>query len=157
MDARGEDYGHDTCDIEPVWLSDSGQARAHCRAECSGGSRRSHGPRPDRQRGQRFGSQRDNQLVRNEFRGPGATVGVIAFRAAKLEILIRVTLLPVVRGGAKKPLARVMVPLMVPFGVAVAENVTGEPARPAAVADVICEPGSRPSFSCTLVAPFASV
>src|SRR5713101_6822069 len=66
--------------------------------------------------------------------------GVICFvpaGAASVVPVVRVTLpLVVVRGAVKKPLARVMVPLIVPFGVAVAEKVTGEPVRPAAVADV---------------------
>jgi hypothetical protein len=60
-----------------------------------------------------------------------------------------------VRGGARNPVAAVIVPLIVPFGVAFAENVTGDPKRPGTVADAIWEPGSRPSVSCTLATPFA--
>ena len=61
------------------------------------------------------------------------------------------------RGAASRPLVVVIVPLMVPFGVAVAVKVTGDPVSPAAEADTVCGPGSRPSVSWVVPRPFASL
>jgi hypothetical protein len=63
----------------------------------------------------------------------------------------------VVAGGARSALLSVTVPLMVPFGVAVAEKVTGEPESPVADAWTLSVPAKRPSVYVTDATPLALV
>ena len=61
------------------------------------------------------------------------------------------------RGAASRPIVLVIVPLMVPFGVAFAVKATGDPDSPAAEAETVCGPGSRPSVNRVVPRPFASL
>jgi hypothetical protein len=73
------------------------------------------------------------------------------------EIAARAAPTDMAREAVSRLFVVVMVPLMVPFGVALAVNVTGDPTNPVADADTVWEPGSRPRVNWVSPTPFASL
>jgi hypothetical protein len=74
-------------------------------------------------------------------RNPELPSGDLKVRSLMTELVERID---PARGGARKPLVGVMVPLIVLFGAAVAENAIGDPFRPVELAAAFWVPGSLP-------------